>query len=47
MVISQRGGSVVATRHTLYLIKSIYSDGAIVDLRAVVPDEVMWKFEQS
>ena len=44
MVISQCGGSVVVT---LQLVKSIYRDGAIVDPRAVVPDELIWKFEQS
>jgi hypothetical protein len=47
MVISQRDGSVVAPRHILKLIKSIYSDGAIAGLKVVVPDEAMWEFEQS
>ena len=44
MVISQRGGSVAVA---LQPVEGIYSDGAIVDLRPAVPDEVMWKFEQS
>ena len=45
MVISQRGGSILAVRCTTYLIKSIYRDGAIIGPK--VFDEVSWKLEQS
>jgi len=47
MIISQRGGSVVvAARHIPQLGQSIYSEGTIAGLKAVVPDEAMRKSEQ-
>jgi hypothetical protein len=47
MVISQRGGPVVAVRHIFQLVQSIYSDGTIAGLKVVVPDEATWESEQS
>jgi hypothetical protein len=41
MVISQRGGPLVAARHILQLVQSIYSDGTIAGFKVVVPDEAM------
>ncbi|HET8544151.1 MAG TPA: hypothetical protein VFL68_06575 [Pseudolabrys sp.] len=47
MVISQRGGPLVAVRHILQLVQSIYSDGTIAGFNVVVPDEAMRGSEQS
>ena len=47
MVISQRDGPVVAARHILQLVQSIYSDGTIAGFEVIVPDEATWESEQS